>query len=154
MTCFINWFIVNTLLKKPSQQRPSLMSLYFSEVLQKHSKGKLDVSRQWLFGPSDSYDFGDPDRGDPSPYVTPCAKNLGVLFDSGLKFDKQINAFVKSCFYHLRRLAKVKTVLSLKELWNSYPRIYYFMPWLLQFTLLWSKSIIYQSSSNSTKCCS
>ncbi len=115
MTCFIKWFIVNTLLKKPSQQRPSLMSLYFSEVLQKHSKGKLDVSRQWLFGPSDSYDFGDLDHGDPSPYVTPCAKNLGVLFDSGLKFDKQINAVVNSCFYHLRRLAKVKPVLSLKN---------------------------------------
>ncbi len=42
-------------------------------------------------------------------------KNLGVLFDSGLKFDKQINSVVKSCFYHLRRLAKVKPFLSLKN---------------------------------------
>ncbi len=40
--------------------------------------------------------------------------NLGVLFDSGLKFDKQINS-VKSCFYHLRHLAKVKPFLSLKN---------------------------------------
>ncbi len=68
-----------------------------------------------LFGPSDSYDFGDLDLGDLSSHVTPCAKNLGVLFDSGLKFDKQINSVVKSCFYHLRRLAKVKPVLSLKN---------------------------------------
>ncbi len=68
-----------------------------------------------LFGPSDSYDFGDLDLGDLSPHVPPCAKNLGVLFDSGLKFDKQINSVVKSCFYHLRRLAKVKPVLSLKN---------------------------------------
>ncbi len=48
-------------------------------------------------------------------YKLSCAKNLGVLFDSGLKFDKQINSVVKSCFYHLRRLAKVKPVLSLKN---------------------------------------
>ncbi len=38
-----------------------------------------------------------------------------MLFDSGLKCDKQINYVVKSCFYHLRRLAKVKPVLSLKN---------------------------------------
>ncbi len=38
-----------------------------------------------------------------------------MLFDSGLKFDKQINYVVKSCFYHLRHLAKVKPVLSLKN---------------------------------------
>lgn len=43
-----------------------------------------------LFGPSDLYDFGDIDLGKLSSYVTPCVKNLGVLFDSGLKFDKQI----------------------------------------------------------------
>ncbi len=42
-------------------------------------------------------------------------KNLGVLFDSGLKFDEQINALVKSCFFHLRHFAKVKPVLSLKN---------------------------------------
>ncbi len=38
-----------------------------------------------------------------------------MLFDSGLKFDKQINSVVKSCFYHLRHLAKVKPFLSLKN---------------------------------------
>jgi len=39
-------------------------------------------------------------------------KNLGVQFDSSLKFDKQINSVVKSCFYHLRSIAKVKLFLS------------------------------------------
>ncbi len=38
-----------------------------------------------------------------------------MLFDSGLKFDKQINSVVKSCFYHLRSLTKVKPFLSLKN---------------------------------------
>ncbi len=68
-----------------------------------------------LFGPSDFYDLDDLDHGDLSSYVSPCVKNLGVLFDSGLKFDKQINSVVKSCFYHLRHLAKVKPFLSLKN---------------------------------------
>ncbi len=68
-----------------------------------------------LFGPSNFYDLGDLDLGDLSSYVSPCAKNLGVLFDSGLKFNKQINSVVKSCFYNLRRLAKVKPFLSLKN---------------------------------------
>lgn len=31
-----------------------------------------------------------------------CVKNLGVLFDSALKFDEQINVVVKSSFYQLR----------------------------------------------------
>ncbi len=53
-----------------------------------------------LFGPSNFYDLGDLDLGDLSSYVSPCAKNLGVLFDSGLKFNKQINSVVKSCFYN------------------------------------------------------
>ncbi len=68
-----------------------------------------------LFSPSNVYDLGDLDLGDLSSYVSPCVKNLGVLFDSGLKFDKRINSVVKSCFYHLWRLAKVKPFLSLKN---------------------------------------
>ncbi len=40
---------------------------------------------------------------------------LGFWFDSGLKFDKQIDGVVKSCFFHLRRLAKVKSFLSTKN---------------------------------------
>ncbi|KAI2648195.1 putative RNA-directed DNA polymerase from transposon BS [Labeo rohita] len=47
--------------------------------------------------------------------VKSCVKNLGVLFDSALKFDRQINLVVKSCFYQLRALAKVKTFLSFKH---------------------------------------
>ncbi len=38
-----------------------------------------------------------------------------MLFDSSLKFDKQINLVVKSSFYHLRLLAKAKPWLSLND---------------------------------------
>ncbi len=43
-------------------------------------------------------------------------KHLGVLFDKAFKFDMQINAVVKSSFFHLRLLAKVKIFLSFKDL--------------------------------------
>ncbi len=43
-------------------------------------------------------------------------KNLGVWFDRELKFDKQINNVVKSCFFNLRLLAKVKPFLSAIDL--------------------------------------
>ncbi len=43
-------------------------------------------------------------------------KNVGVWFDRELKFDKQINNVVKSCFFNLRLLAKVKTFLSANDL--------------------------------------
>ncbi len=42
-------------------------------------------------------------------------KNLGVYFDSALKFDKQISTVVKTIFFHLRVLAKVKPFLSFKD---------------------------------------
>ncbi len=43
-------------------------------------------------------------------------KNVGVWFDRELKFDKQINNVVKSCFFNLRLLAKVKPFLSATDL--------------------------------------
>lgn len=43
-------------------------------------------------------------------------KNLGVIFDNGLKFDKQINSVVRSSFYHLRSIAKLKAFLRVKDL--------------------------------------
>ncbi len=48
-------------------------------------------------------------------YITPCAKNIGVLFDCNLGFEKQISAVVKSSFFHLRRLSKIKSLLSVKQ---------------------------------------
>ncbi len=35
------------------------------------------------------------------------ARNLGVIFDPTLKFDKQINSVVKSAFFQLRMIAKI-----------------------------------------------
>ncbi len=52
------------------------------------------------------------DLGNLAPFCKSVVKNLGVQFDVSLKFYKQINSVVKSCFFHLRLLAKVKPFLS------------------------------------------
>lgn len=46
----------------------------------------------------------------------PFARNLGVILDSDFRFDKQISSIVKTSFFQLRLLAKVKAYL---------PRDYY-----------------------------
>ncbi len=43
-------------------------------------------------------------------------RNLGVTFDSALTFDKQINAVVRSCFYQLKNIAKMKSFLTLRDM--------------------------------------
>ena len=44
------------------------------------------------------------------------AKNLGVIIDSLLNFEEQVDKLVKSCFLTIRELAKVKIYLSQQEL--------------------------------------
>lgn len=43
-------------------------------------------------------------------------RNLGVIIDSSLSFDKQINSVVRSSFYHLKIIAKLKPFLSFNDL--------------------------------------
>ncbi len=46
----------------------------------------------------------------------PCVKNLGVIFDSELKFDRQVNAIVKNSFFYLRSISKLKSILSFEDM--------------------------------------
>jgi len=43
-------------------------------------------------------------------------RNLGVIFDSSLNFNKQVSSVVKGSFYQLRTVAKLKPFLSKKDL--------------------------------------
>lgn len=43
-------------------------------------------------------------------------RNLGVIFDSSLNFNKQVSSVVKGSFYQLRTVAKLKHFLSKKDL--------------------------------------
>ena len=40
------------------------------------------------------------------------AKNLGVVFDSFMTMERQINTLVKQCYYHIRRIGKIKGSLT------------------------------------------
>ena len=50
--------------------------------------------------------------GSLAQYVKPVITNLGVKMDAGLKMEAHIRAIIKSSFFHLRQLAKVKPILS------------------------------------------
>jgi len=43
-------------------------------------------------------------------------KNLGVIFDSSITFDRQIRTVVRNCFFYLRAIAKLKPILSASNL--------------------------------------
>ena len=44
------------------------------------------------------------------------AKNLGIIIDSVLNFEEQVDKLVKSCFLTIRKLSKVKLYLSQQQL--------------------------------------
>ncbi len=55
----------------------------------------------------------------PGPLVTNIntqVRNLGVIFDSELKFDRQVSAVVKGSFYQLSIIAKLKRILSFEDM--------------------------------------
>lgn len=54
--------------------------------------------------------------GNLSTLVKPHFKNLGVMFDSAFKLDKQVNAIIKANFSQLCTIAKIKPFLSFKDL--------------------------------------
>ncbi|XP_055493235.1 uncharacterized protein LOC129698247 [Leucoraja erinacea] len=69
-----------------------------------------------LLGPSDSIKNIAGSIGSVTPLLKPHVKNLGVIFDSALKFDKQVNAVVKASFFQLRKIAKIKQFLQFDAL--------------------------------------
>ncbi len=78
-------------------------------------------------------------------------RNLSVIIDSTLSFDNQIKSVVKSSFYQLRMISRLKPILSIKDF---YPCIYYLEIGLLQFSLCWDLSATSISSANCTERCS
>jgi len=66
--------------------------------------------------PADSTPALKAQLGPLSTKVCKQIKNLGVIFDSSLYFDKQISSVIRESFFQLRSLAKLKNVLSSKDL--------------------------------------
>ncbi len=61
-----------------------------------------------IFAPSDSSATPKINLGGLPSAVKPWVKNLGVVFDEYLKFDRQINYVVKSRFFQLRTFIESK----------------------------------------------
>ena len=49
------------------------------------------------------------------PYMRSTVKHVGVIMHSYFKLDKQINSVIKSSFFQLRLLSKVKPILSFSD---------------------------------------
>ncbi len=69
-----------------------------------------------LFGPSHLLQNLRPTLGPLEDNIGENVKNLGVIFDPELKFDKQINSVVRTSFLQLRGLRKLKSFLSFNDL--------------------------------------
>ena len=57
-------------------------------------------------------DLGAINLGSDNVYPSPKARNIGAIFDSTLTMSAHVNSIVKSGFYHLRNIAKIRNVLS------------------------------------------
>lgn len=51
-----------------------------------------------------------------SSLVKPTITNLGVILDRELRMDSHISQVVRSCFFQLRRLSKLKPILTKRDL--------------------------------------
>ncbi len=69
-----------------------------------------------VFGPSENSGSRNIDLDYLAHFTSSCIKNPDVFWDQGLKFDKQINVVISSCFYQLRLPSKIKYFLSVKTL--------------------------------------
>lgn len=69
-----------------------------------------------LFGPSDLDNVVETELGPLSLFRKHHVKNLGMICDSALKFYKQINEIVRTSFFKLRMISKIKPFLSQKDL--------------------------------------
>uniref|UniRef100_A0A3P9BFF7 Reverse transcriptase domain-containing protein n=1 Tax=Maylandia zebra TaxID=106582 RepID=A0A3P9BFF7_9CICH len=69
-----------------------------------------------VFGPSGPCESSSVVLGSLEVYFKSVVTDLGFKLDSDFKLDNQIRAVVKSSFYHLRRLARLKSFLSRQHL--------------------------------------
>ncbi len=84
-----------------------------------------------VLGPSGGLDASLLDFGPLQRYVKPVVTNLGVKTDCNFKMDKQINSVIKSTFYHLRLLSKIRPILSFKDFEHVIHAFYHHLSELL-----------------------
>ncbi len=52
---------------------------------------------------------------DGCPVTSSTVKNLGVILDSNLSFEKHISNVTKTAFFHLRNIAKLRNMLTVSD---------------------------------------
>ncbi len=52
---------------------------------------------------------------DGCPVTSSTVKNLGVILDSNLSFEKHISNVTKTAFFHLRNIAKLRNMLPVSD---------------------------------------
>ncbi len=73
---------------------------------------KLNETEAVIFGPHGGCAIQSIGLFPLEPFLKPSVKNLGVIMNKDLKMDQQINSVVRSSFFQLRLLSKVKSFLS------------------------------------------
>ena len=69
-----------------------------------------------LFGPLTVTKIFKDNLGSLNPFRKKQVNNHGVIFDTELNFDKQINAVVKASFFQLRTVSVLKSFLNASDL--------------------------------------
>uniref|UniRef100_A0A3Q3FRJ7 Reverse transcriptase domain-containing protein n=1 Tax=Labrus bergylta TaxID=56723 RepID=A0A3Q3FRJ7_9LABR len=69
-----------------------------------------------VFNPPNTTHISKSSLGPLFTNVQPTARNLGVTFDCNLTFESHIKTVVRSSFFHLRTISKIKTILTQRDL--------------------------------------
>ena len=101
----------------------SWMALHFLQL--NYRKNEILV-----IGPRQLSEQIMPSTGDLSKLIKPVARSLGVLFDSNLCFEQHITKIVQSCFYQLRNICKIRSILN-QWRWNFVTFFHLLATWLL-----------------------
>ena len=48
--------------------------------------------------------------------IRPHLRNLGVIFDQSMHLDNHVKSLTRTCFFHLRNIAKLRSIISHSEL--------------------------------------
>ena len=89
------WMFSNFLKLNVSKTKALLIGSKGNTIF--HPKINLDYDNQLIENPSDGY-----------------VKTLGVLYDKNLSMEKQVSEICKVCYFHLRRLGRIRNYLDIE----------------------------------------
>ena len=75
-------------------------------------KLNADKTEVMLFSNPRTMDTISVDMGNSSIALTSCVRNLGVMFDSNMTMEQQVNAVCRSSYGQLRKIGHIRRYLS------------------------------------------